>query len=63
MSRDKLLVRFAERTLARLEADEEWDADTTEAIGVTAIELGLAELDDNGMFRRTREEDTKKGTK
>lgn len=44
---------FADCVLAVLESDEEWSGDTLDVIAADAQRLGLATLDDRGMFVRS----------
>lgn len=50
-AREKKLVDFAERVLARLENDEEWGGDTLDAISDLAYSKGLAETSEDGYFK------------
>lgn len=50
--KQELLIKFAERTLAILEQQKDWSSDTPEDIAVQAMNLGLAETDENGEFKR-----------
>lgn len=64
MKRDEALRRLGDYTVALLAKVEEWGADELDAIAAYAIDLKLAHLDKkDGMFRRTPEKKTKKGTK
>jgi hypothetical protein len=45
------LISFGAFTLAILERDKEWSADTISEIGQAAQILGLSDLDENGAFR------------
>jgi hypothetical protein len=42
---------FTIATLRLLELEKEWSEDTLEDISFYAIDLGLAEIDENGNFR------------
>lgn len=53
---------FGERVLAIMEADRDWGADTMDQIGSAAIELGLAELDEDTMFVRVAQPATPPAT-
>jgi hypothetical protein len=46
------LEKLAEYVLNLLEANEEWNADILDEVSDYAIELKLAELNENGMFER-----------
>lgn len=46
------LIAFARLVLARLEADTDWNSETTDAIGQAALDSGLARLNKQGYFRR-----------
>jgi hypothetical protein len=51
--RDKRLIRFAEAALSILEANNEWDSNTTDAIASVADSLNLFKGDDQGFFVKT----------
>ena len=53
--RNERLIAFAEMTLRILEGEKEWTVGTADLIHERAVELGLATLDKDGMFRRTQE--------
>lgn len=53
--RNERLIAFAERTLQILECEKEWSELTADLIHERAVELGLATLDKDGMFKRTQE--------
>ena len=42
---------FAAGVLQILENEKEWSADTTDEISYMAMDLGLADTDENGEFR------------
>ena len=44
------LIQFAAFTLAILERDKDWDANTISDIGKAARVLGLSSVDENGAF-------------
>lgn len=45
------LQMFAAGVLQILENEKEWSADTTDEISYMAMDLGLADTDENGEFR------------
>lgn len=48
------LIEFALFVLERMEKDHDWNGDTLDSICIKADDLGLAESDDEGMFKRTK---------
>jgi len=55
--RDEMLIEYAKLVLARLEQDEDWDSDTIDYIGCTAIDMGIAGTNDRGLFTINPEEE------
>ena len=48
------LIAFAKWTLATLEREEEWSADTLDNIASHALAMNVAKLDRHGMFTRVQ---------
>ena len=51
-TREERLLILADFVLRTLESSEEWGSDETDAIAECAIELELADTDENGYFKR-----------
>jgi len=49
--RECALIEYAKEVLEILESYKEWDSDTIDDIGMLAINSGLANQDDNGLFK------------
>lgn len=54
------LVKFAKATLAIMQSDEEWSSSTLGDISSAAFDFGLAETDDDGMFKIIKDRRRKK---
>jgi hypothetical protein len=52
------LIQFASSVLGILQRDTEWSSDTLGEVAGVAIDLGLAEADDNGLLRVKTEPDS-----
>ena len=50
--KEQKLISFAVFTLAILEQEKEWSADTTDDISYKAMTLDLAEVNEDGEFTR-----------
>ena len=46
------MATFGRRVMKVLEGQDEWSADTADAISTIAIQMGIAETDEEGMFRQ-----------
>ena len=53
-TQEQQLIEFARRVLYRLRTDEQWSADTLEALQAEAFGLGIAEQK-NGFFHVKKE--------
>lgn len=53
--KEKLLKQLGMAVLNMLERDEEWNDDTIDDIGMAAIDLGLAYVDEESrLFKKTQ---------